>query len=133
VAWALYAAGAALSRPDWRLAAIDSLAADLADIHRPVESSLCHGWAGVLMITWRIARASGDQRLAKQVPHLVGPILGGYDPALPFGYRYRAPGLRVAGDRAGLLEGAAGIALALHAYATDTEPVTGWDAALLLS
>lgn len=41
-----------------------------------------------------------------------------------------APSAAPAGP--GLLTGAAGIALALHAYATDAPPRTSWDAAFLL-
>lgn len=51
----------------------------------------------------------------------------------PCGNRYAAgAGAVVAPDRAGFLEGAAGIALALHGYANDEPAKTGWDTALLL-
>ncbi|MGP3926928.1 lanthionine synthetase C family protein [Streptomyces sp. 8N616] len=133
VAWAVYLAGRALSHTDWQRAAVDALAAELDDVRGLFDSSLCHGRTGVLLITWRMARDSGDSRLTAQLPHLAAPVLDAYDPQLPFGYRYSAPTMRVAGDRAGFLEGAAGIALALHTYATDSEPDTPWDAALLLS
>ncbi|WP_405748095.1 hypothetical protein [Streptomyces sp. NBC_01525] len=57
--------------------------------------------------------------------------------------RRRAGGRQAAGgpardtdgvvNGAGLLTGASGVALALHAYAIDAPPASGWDAALLLS
>ncbi|MFI9203188.1 lanthionine synthetase C family protein [Streptomyces sp. NPDC053048] len=132
VARALYLAGRALRRADWQRTAVDALVAALADVRGVYECALCHGWAGLLQTTWRMARDSGDQRLADDLPRLAAPILDAYDPGLPFGYSCAAPHIRLAPHRAGFLEGAAGIALALHTYATDAEPATSWDAALLL-
>ncbi|MFE0380031.1 lanthionine synthetase C family protein [Streptomyces inhibens] len=138
VARALYLAGRALDRADWRRTAVQALG-DALGLRPPgaTDSSLCHGWAGLLHLTWRMADDSGDRRLAELVPRLAAPVLDAYDAALPFGFRYERPGLppdrSLAAHRAGFLEGAAGIGLALHTYATGRAPSGHWDAALLLS
>jgi hypothetical protein len=54
-----------------------------------------------------------------------------YDPQARFGFRARDPDTWELIDMSGFLEGAAGTALALHAYASGEPPASGWDAALL--
>ncbi|MEU8569757.1 lanthionine synthetase C family protein [Streptomyces pathocidini] len=135
---ALYLAGRALSRDDWQhiatQALVDALTARPSQI---TDSSLCHGWAGLLHIAWRMAHDSADRRLTDLLPQLVAPLLTAYDSALPFGFAYTHPYLppdqQIAPHRPSFLEGAAGIALALHTYATDGRTPPAWDAALLLS
>ncbi|MFE9242015.1 lanthionine synthetase C family protein [Nocardiopsis sp. NPDC006938] len=118
---AVQLAGVALLRPDWEAAAVEGLTAVL---HNPTltglvtEPSLCHGWAGVLQATWRVAGTSDDHRLQEQIPAIAEQVMDHLDPE------------RMAG---GLLEGLAGVALALHTFATDTEPASGWDRCLALS
>ncbi|WP_316527483.1 lanthionine synthetase C family protein [Kitasatospora brasiliensis] len=134
VARALQMAGNALDRPEWRKQAVDAMASALAAESLEVTNSgLCHGWAGVLQITWRMARESSDERLTAKLPLLAERITAAHDPAAPFGFYYTNPAMRQAQHRAGCLEGAAGIALALHCYAADTEPASAWDSALMLS
>lgn len=135
---ALYLAGRALDRPDWRETAVRSLDEALDFRHaRITDCSLCHGWAGLLHVTWRMVRDSGDARLARRLTELAQPLVAAYDPELPFGFYYERPvtrpGVRLAPHRAGFLEGAGGAVLALHTYATDSEPPGNWDAALLLN
>ncbi|WP_037070418.1 lanthionine synthetase C family protein [Pseudonocardia acaciae] len=140
LARALQLAGDTLAVPGWTDLAVTALTARLNhELTRtapaegsPRDHALCHGWAGVLHITWRIAFDTGDDRLNGPLHHLAGRVLAGYHPIRPFGFHYRA-GLPAAPDRAGFLDGAAGIALALHAYATDARPASGWDRALLLA
>lgn len=138
VARALHLAGTALGRADWQHTAVRALDVALELRHTEMtDSSLCHGWAGLLQTTWRMAREGGDASLARRVPELARHLMDTYDPELPFGFFYRRrisrPGMKLAPHRAGFLEGAAGAALALHTYATDQEPAGGWDSALLLS
>lgn len=59
-------------------------------------------------------------------------MLSGFDPDSAFCYVERSMP-PVAADRRGFLLGAAGIALALHAFATDRPSVTRWDAALMFN
>ncbi|MGW8398012.1 lanthionine synthetase C family protein [Streptomyces lydicus] len=136
VARALYLAGRALGRNDWRQTAIQALceALDKVLLRQPPEvtdCTLCHGWAGLLQITSRMAHDSDDARLFKLLPRLTEPIFAAYDQDLSFGFRYERPNM--APHRAGFLQGAAGIALALHAHATGRPPARDWDAALLLN
>ncbi|MFJ9855388.1 hypothetical protein [Streptomyces sp. NPDC101150] len=84
------------------------------------------------------------RRLREPLPGLAAPVLDAHDPALRCGFRYRRPGYQeghrdgrstgraLAPHRAGFLGGAAGVALALHTYATGRAPEARWDAALLL-
>ncbi|GII80000.1 hypothetical protein Sru01_49820 [Sphaerisporangium rufum] len=137
IARALYLAGTALDRPDWRAAAVLALRRALEqplDEWGMTDAGLCHGWAGILHVTCLIARESGDPLLAAGADALAGRLMECFEPDAPFGFRYAVAGeARMAPDRAGLLDGATGIALALHHYATGTAPATGWDAALLLN
>jgi hypothetical protein len=122
VAHAIYLAGRAMGRTDWQQTAITALDGALASPEQVSDCGFCHGWAGLLQVTWRMARESGDERLAAHLPSLAGQIVRMYDESAPFGF-----------PSAGFLDGAVGIALALHTYATDTEPASQWDAAALLS
>lgn len=138
VARTLQLAGAALGRTDWRQVAVRTLHDVLDRRHLSFgDYSLCHGWAGLLHIAWRMARDGADHELAARLPEIAEPILAGYNPSHPFGFYYERPNLpadrRLAAHRAGFLEGAAGIALALHVYATDRDPHRPWESALLIT
>ncbi|MGW1165219.1 lanthionine synthetase C family protein [Streptomyces sp. NPDC002550] len=134
---ALQLAGIALDRPDWRKEAADAQATALAGLLGTVtDSSLCHGWAGLLHLTGLMARDSGDPRLTGRLPALASALLAAHRPELPFGYEYVRPqlgeGLRQAPHRAGFLDGSAGIALALRAYAAGG-CASPWQTALLVA
>ncbi|MFE7114227.1 lanthionine synthetase C family protein [Streptomyces sp. NPDC057654] len=135
---AIQLAGMAMERADWQDLAVGAMAASLAQPLRDsvTDSSLCHGWAGVLHITGLMARDSGSHRLAGQLPALAASLESAYRPDLPFGYVYNhavlGTGVRNAIHRAGFLEGSAGIALALHAY-LDNHPASSWNMALLVA
>jgi hypothetical protein len=93
--------------------------ADEAQIDRIREVGLCHGIAGVLQTTWRMATDALTSDLAAQVPRLVDTLLHRMD-TTPF-------------TSAEFLDGEAGVALALHTAATGTAPVGGWDSCLMLA
>jgi lantibiotic biosynthesis protein len=144
VARALQLAGAAAGRPAWATAAVtaaeDAAEAVIADAHdghhghhgRPTEPGLCHGWGGLLHLTRRVAADAGDPpRLRLAADGLARRVIALYDPQTRFGFRARDPDTWELIDMSGFLEGAAGTALALHAYATGEPPASGWDAALL--
>jgi hypothetical protein len=76
--------------------------------------SLCHGWAGLLHTVWRAAANATTGELANRLPDLRNRL----SKASP-------------GPEAGLLDGAAGMALALATTGKDTPPVSEWDACLL--
>ncbi|MFD6185086.1 lanthionine synthetase C family protein [Streptomyces goshikiensis] len=135
IARALQLAGLALEVPDWQEAGVEALRAALAraDLAETAEAGLCHGLAGLLQITWRAARDSGDPELAERVPQLAARLLELVDETAPYGFA-AAPGERPPEEHpGGFLTGAAGAALALHTFATDAEPATRWDRALLLA
>ncbi|MFD4005337.1 lanthionine synthetase C family protein [Streptomyces rubiginosohelvolus] len=132
---AVHLAGTALDRPDWRADAEAALrgALTVASDASIRDSALCHGWAGLLQIALRTAEDTGDPELHATADRLAARVLDGFDPGSPFGFRYAHALAKRPLDRPGFLEGAAGIALALHTYATGRAPVTSWDSALMLS
>ncbi|MER5200750.1 lanthionine synthetase C family protein [Streptomyces sp. NPDC002755] len=136
IARALQLAGLAHGRPDWSQAGLDALDAVLARTLGPVpmaNTGLCHGWAGLLRITQLIARDAATDAFDDRLDAVAEAVRGGFRPDSPFGFALVSPGeVHLARDRAGFLEGAAGIALALHAHLRRADPVTGWDMALLI-
>lgn len=115
---ALYLAGVALGEDEWEDAAVAAFHALLSRIRRagPTGPSLCHGWAGILQATWRMAGDTGDDQLTSRLEWLAHQVVE------------RTDGV----DAAGFSIGSAGVALALHAFACDDTPATRWDRALLL-
>lgn len=100
--------------------ALAGCVADEAQLSSLTDSSLCHGWAGLLQTTWRAAADAGDDsELAGHLPHLLARM----------GQHLRRHG-PPATD--GLLEGGAGVRLAEHTVARNSPPATRWDACLLL-
>jgi hypothetical protein len=82
------------------------------------DTSLCHGWAGLLRTVRRCARDAATTALTGHMDALTRRLVHDIDT------HTNGP--------AGLLEGDAGAALALHA-AADTPTHAGWDACLLLT
>ncbi|MGH3832722.1 MAG: lanthionine synthetase C family protein [Pseudonocardiaceae bacterium] len=95
--------------------------------------TVCHGLAGLLQVTLRMAHDTHDSDLANHGNVLAEQLAAAFDPSLPFGYRDvertrdRARWL----DKAGLLDGASGVALTLSSAGAHHAPI--WDYALLLS
>src|SRR5260370_32101807 len=89
---------------------------DPRQLDATTDASLCHGYAGLLHITGRAAAEASGPELAACLPRLLAALLPpGSDPEPQAAALLHPP----AGDP-GLLEGAAGIALALHTAATGT-------------
>jgi hypothetical protein len=82
------------------------------------DSSLCHGWAGLVQAAWRASTDAADPDLF----------------ALPLLRRRMDEHLHRRGmpRQDGLLEGAAGVQLIRHAIAAGVAPSSDWDACLLL-
>ncbi|GAA5093442.1 lanthionine synthetase C family protein [Nocardia iowensis] len=134
VARALWLAGTALADPELGALAVDSMTAVFrrpADVRRiDASPGLCHGVAGLLQITLRFAHDTGEAVFAAAAATLTSQLLAMFQPHRRFGY----PALTENGtatDDPGLLDGAAGVALALLAAATDAPPE--WDRTLLLA
>jgi hypothetical protein len=139
IAAALHHAGVACARPAWRAEAhgLARAAAYRSQGSIPVfDASLCHGAMGAAHGFARLSQLTGDRELRR-----------GSADWYARAFALRVPGRGIAGwrafygesaeatnawvDDAGLLSGAAGIALSLHAATTAIEP--RWDRALLWS
>ncbi|MEU5950403.1 lanthionine synthetase C family protein [Micromonospora sp. NPDC047465] len=133
VARSLWLAGCALNDGGLRSAAVEGMTSILrrpAELRYLPSPTFCHGVAGLLQIVLRFARDTPSDTLADASTELVDQLLAAYDPERPFGYASLETA-DVAVDRAGLLDGAAGVAMTLLAAATRIEPV--WDRSFLLS
>ena len=133
VARALWLAGDALDRDDYRALAISSLE---AVFRRPIpmrridSPTFCHGVAGLLQIALRFAHDAGAPLFVEESRGLVRQLLAHHQPDSLLGFR----NLEIADheiDQPGLLDGAPGVALVLLAAATDVDPA--WDRLFLLS
>jgi hypothetical protein len=132
VARALWLAGVAIDDAALRELAVESMAAVL---RRPWSvrgignsPSLCHGVGGLLQITLRFHHDTG--RFGPDIADLTERLLSLHRPDRPFGYYAVRAGDEVE-DLPGLLDGAAGAALALLSAATEVPP--NWDRLLLLA
>ncbi|MFI9380018.1 lanthionine synthetase C family protein [Kutzneria sp. NPDC052558] len=134
VARALWLAGEALEDGALQELAVSAMKA----VHtRPAEArrvdrtpGLCHGIGGLLTITLRFAHDTGDPAFAEAAVPLTEQLVAMYEPDRPYGYyALNSEGAKV--DQPGLLDGAAGVALALLTAGTGAEPT--WDGMLLLS
>jgi hypothetical protein len=133
IARALWLAGTALNRADYRDLAISAMK---AVFRRPVplrhidSVTFCHGVAGLLAIALRFAHETGDGSFIHESNRLARQILDGYQPESLLGFR----NLETAGseiDQPGLLDGSSGVALVLLAASTNVAP--DWDRLFLLS
>jgi lantibiotic biosynthesis protein len=133
VARALWFAGEALDDRALRGLAIEAME---AVFRRPVPErriespTLCHGVAGLLQVVVRFASDTGLPVFSDAAAELVDELLAAYEPGRPLAFASIEPGPNPV-DRAGLLDGAPGVAMALLAAATETEPT--WDRLFLLS
>jgi lantibiotic biosynthesis protein len=91
---------------------------DPAQLQQVTDTSLCHGWAGIYQTAWRAARDARTPALRAVLPPLSRALVRHALPASPAG--------------PGLLEGEAGVALAITTAAQDAAPTSGWDACLLI-
>jgi hypothetical protein len=156
VAHALYQAGVAVDVPEWRQLALTGMRDVLArneTAWRIEGPTICHGYAGLLQVMWRMGMASGDALLLKGCLRLARSVLGFANQDRAFIFPHLVPdspqGWRRASrhrplDVAGILEGAAGVACALlsvtppHLLTSgDTRPAgnpgRAWDRCLALS
>ncbi len=115
-----------------QLAAENALAdalADPAQLAATTDISLCHGFAGLAHIAARVAHDAHDAlpETAHRLRALIPPLLSAVQPAA-------AVALVEASDAGpGLLNGAAGVALATLAAGSTDPPRSAWDACLLIS
>lgn len=89
------------------------------------DFSLCHGYAGLVHLAGRAAADATTPELATCLPLLLTAIVADTGADELAGALLRSP----AGGM-GFLEGATGIALALHTAGTQASPTSGWDSCL---
>jgi hypothetical protein len=94
------------------------------------DLSLCHGFAGLVHIARCAAADATGPEVGACLPDLLDAVLAGNDGDAE---RPAATLLRSPGGDLGLLEGAAGIALAMHNAWSDTLSISGWDRCLLIN
>lgn len=95
------------------------------------DAPLCHGSAGLVQIFRRLHEQTGDERVADAARHWFDVALAQRRAGEPVaGYGSIRPGNDFEYEPlAGFLEGAAGVALALHSAVTGQD--NGWDSLLL--
>jgi hypothetical protein len=130
---ALWLAGEALDRDDYRDLAVSAMKAVFL---RPVAArqidspTFCHGVAGLLQIALRFSHDLGGNAFSDEIGALVEQLLNAYRPESLLGFRHIET-RDTEMDQPGLLEGAPGVVLALLAATTSAEPT--WDRLFLLS
>ncbi len=135
VARALWLAGCALNDAELQNLAIhafDTLFTRPEATWKIVSPSFCHGFSGLLCLANLMYRDTGLERFVKYREQLTAKIIDYFNPSAPFGfYDYEQSDRGIAPvNKAGLLEGAAGIALTLLSV---VKPIkTNWDAAFLV-
>lgn len=115
-------AGMALADPGVRQVAENAMLAVLRDSGqrgRLTEPGLCHGTAGLLHCAWRMSADARTPGIREALPALAADVTSGL--------RRRPP------TEAGLLDGLAGVALALHTIGTGSAPAPCWDSFLALA
>ncbi|KNB51755.1 lanthionine synthetase C family protein [Streptomyces caatingaensis] len=131
---AVHLAAIALDRTDWHDLAHRSL---LPLLSRPVaewgvtDAELCHGASGLLHLFGLLAPHIDDPRVPAARDDLAAMTLSMFDASHRFGYRTAATNAPLGADLPAFLDGAAGVALALDAYANDGVAGAGWDMTLL--
>ncbi|GCE00540.1 lanthionine synthetase C family protein [Embleya hyalina] len=135
VSRALQLAALALDRPDWHESTRRSLTGllDTPPADWGVEdSALCHGWGGLLHLLGLLGEHVDDPRLPLVRDELAALILDRYHEEYRFGYRSAMTNVPEGADVPSFMEGAAGIALALDAYA-EGRARAGWDRVLMVA
>jgi lantibiotic biosynthesis protein len=133
VARALWLAGRALDRDDLCQLAIEGMSAVYRrpTPERRIDSpTFCHGVAGLLQVTVRFAHDTGLSLFRDAGTSLCEQLLSLYEPDRALGFASIEPAGNFV-DQPGLLDGAAGVVLAMLAATTDVRPA--WDRLFLLS
>ena len=99
-------------------AAMLGLLRDPVQLDRITGTGLCHGLAGILQTAWRMAADASTGDITAELSQLCDRLLERLTPP-PQDPEF--------------LDGATGVALALHTLGTGAAPRTGWDSCLLLA
>ncbi|PZG18015.1 lanthionine synthetase C family protein [Nonomuraea aridisoli] len=122
IARALQLAAIAVRDPALAAAAEQALAACLTgnQFARITEPGICHGIAGLYQTAYRASLDAQTQAIRRELPRLAA-LLADHAAALQ------------PDDQGGLLNGPAGVGLALETARQLTPPLSGWDACLLIA
>ncbi|WP_025679755.1 lanthionine synthetase C family protein [Paenibacillus massiliensis] len=137
VASALHLAGRALNNSSLQKLSLNAFtqAVQLELRRETIDStSICHGLSGLLIMTWSMLHRTSHDLLQPLLNQLTAAIIERYDETQPFGYKDPEPddeGSTLWLNKAGLLEGSAGIGVSLLSVTLD-QPAN-WDWRLLLS
>ncbi|MEV0263970.1 lanthionine synthetase C family protein [Streptomyces sp. NPDC050617] len=135
VSRAVQLAALALDRPDWHALVDRSVRALIAEppgAWVTDDPGLCHGWGGLLHLLGLLNEHLGDERVARVRDELAAVTVAQFREEHRFGFRATFTHVPQGADVPAFLEGAAGTALALDAYA-EGGAVAGWDMALLVT
>lgn len=135
----LLRAGGGCGREDWAAQGhelVRAAAKRAPSITGVVDAGLCHGSAGLLHMLHRAQRAAPDPEIRQAMDAwlrwtLTDPVRGGPEPVPGLRARVHRRGEPAWVEERGLLNGAAGVGLALLATVSDVAPA--WDRVLLLS
>ncbi len=133
IARALWFAGEALNRDEYRevaVAAMEAVYRRPLPVRRIDSPTFCHGIAGLLQITLRFAHDTGLPCFTEAAQTLTEQLLSLYDPGALLGYYSLEPGNKRV-EQPGLLDGVPGVVLVLLAATSRVEPT--WDRLFLLS
>lgn len=127
VARSLYLAGMALKNESLKTFAFEAFFSIFKSTRKEwnlPDSTMCHGIAGLLIITKLMARDTGSTILEKEVERLREILLAHYDASFPFGFRHAEVQKNKKDeyiwlDQTDLLEGVSGILLALASLHTE--------------
>lgn len=134
VSAALLSAAIATGRDDWREAALElahGMAARPFEASQVIDAGLCHGAVGVAHVLNRMAQASGDAELLRSADRWYQQVIAMRrdDGLAGFPRGVINDGVISYEADADLLNGEAGVALALHAAISSVEPA--WDQVML--
>ncbi|MDC0772866.1 lanthionine synthetase C family protein [Streptomyces sp. HD] len=134
VSRALQLAGKALDRDDWLQTAqssVSALCAVPSDEWLADHWSFCHGLSGIMHILRYFIEGQEADQVSKLVDSIAERIIEVFSEGLPTGFEVGMMDLSPGKDPAGLLEGVAGLGLALQSYAEQEDSIP-WDTAFLM-
>ncbi len=133
IARSLWLAGRALQDSSLSTLALECISEAVQCFRRnptSVGPSLCHGLAGLTLVCSHFVQETADPNLADDMRAMTSRLLELFEVDRPFGYRNFEPEY-LRSDSPWLLEGAAGVVLALLATVSPFPPA--WDRLLLLA